>query len=132
MKRSVFVMIAVILIGGLVWHSPGYGRPVKGEKILSVNDIQADPKAYQGTIKINGVVAQISTQDPKVFTLIETAEARLCKIPTCARFYLPVKFEGATPKVGDEVNVTGSFAQSELLFVATAVNVMGHVDFGGK
>lgn len=99
---------------------------------MSVNDIQADPTAYKGIITINGVVAGVSSQDQKLFAIIETSEAKLCKTTGCARFYLPVRYEGETPRVWDEVNVTGSFAEGGRIFVATKVEVLRHLNFGGK
>ena len=87
------------------------------------------PSAYKGTITITGVMAGVSRQDPKVFTIIETSEAKLCKITGCARFYLPVQYEGTPPKVWDEVNVTGSFVEGGRLFQATKVEVLRHLNF---
>ena len=98
---------------------------------MSVNDIQADPSAYKGTITINGVMAGVSRQDPKVFAIIETSEAILCKQTGCARFYLPVRYEGTAPKVWDEVNVTGSFVDGGRVFAATKMDVLRQL-FGGK
>ncbi len=54
-----------------------------------------------------------------VFLMVETSEAKICKQIGCARFYLPVKYDGVIPKEWDEVNVTGSFAENGQIFVAT-------------
>jgi len=114
--------IAIISLGG------GKSKTIKGG-VLSINDIQADPSAYKGTITIIGVVAVFSKRDPKTFAIIDTSEAKLCKTTGCARFYLPVSYEGTVPKVWDEVNVTGSFADGGKLFVATKVDVLRHLKF---
>ncbi|MDA8340520.1 MAG: hypothetical protein M0Z70_14565 [Nitrospiraceae bacterium] len=134
MKKYIIAFAVIILIAaiGFISLSNGKTKTVKEGGVLSVNDIQADPSAYKGTITINGVVAGISPQDPKLFAIIETLEAKTCKITGCAKFYLPVKFEGETPKVWDEVNVTGSFAEGKILVVATKVEVLRHLNFGGK
>jgi len=134
MKRYILAITAIILIAGIlsVSLSNGKTKTVKKDGVLSVNDIQADPFAYKGTITINGVVAGISPQDPKLFAIIETLEAKTCKITGCAKFYLPVKYEGETPRVWDEVNVTGSFIEGKVLFAATKVEVLRHLNFGGK
>ena len=134
MKRYIFALVAIIFIAGIAFvsFSNGKTKTVKEGGVLSVNDIQADPSAYKGTITINGVVAGISPQDQKLFAIIETSEAKICKITGCAKFYLPVKYEGETPKVWDEVNVTGSFAEGKVLVVATKVGVLRHLNFGGK
>ncbi|MDP3208567.1 MAG: hypothetical protein Q8M65_05415, partial [Rhodoglobus sp.] len=79
---------------------------------------------------ITGVVAKKHPSDPKVFAIIETTEAKICKLTGCARFYLPVKLEDVIPKEWDEVNVTGSFAEGAgPLFVATKVEVLRHLTF---
>lgn len=110
MKRYISVLVAVIIVcltfAGL---SGGMGaKPQTSKGILSVNDIQADPAAYSGTITINGVVSGFSKQDPKIFAIVDTAEVKLCRTVSCGRFYLPVKYDGPAPKPGDEVNVTGT------------------------
>ncbi|MHB8707262.1 MAG: hypothetical protein ACYC9I_00135 [Desulfuromonadales bacterium] len=131
MKRYLSVLVAVI-IAGLVFAglSGGMGaKPQTNKGILSVNDIQADPAAYSGTITINGVVAGLSKDNARTFTIIDTAEAKLCKTVTCARFYLPVFFAGPAPKVGDEVNVTGSFQNKGQNFSAQQVDVLRHVSY---
>ena len=133
MKKYVIVFTAIIIAGiAFAGLSSGMGKKVQTKGILSVNDIQADSAAYTGTVTINGVVANISKQDPKLFGIIDTAEAKLCKILTCATFYLPVKYTGNTPKEGDEVNVTGSFGDKGRVFNAIKVDVLGHLNLGGR
>ncbi|WP_298433537.1 cytochrome c maturation protein CcmE [Geobacter sp.] len=130
MKRYIFALAALIIaIIAFAGFSSGMGKKVQTKAVLSVNDIQADPTAYTGTITINGVVAGVSKQDPKIFGIIDTAEAKLCKVVTCATFYLPVKYAGQAPKEGDEVNVTGSFGEKGRVFNATKVEVLRHLNF---
>lgn len=133
MKKYIFGFGMIILIGVIAFSSFSNGktRTIKAGGILSVNDIQADPSAYKGAITVNGVVATLSKQDPKIFAIIETSEAKLCKQTGCARFYLPVRYEGTAPKVWEEVNVTGSFLDGGRVFVATKVDVLRRL-FGGK
>ena len=135
MKKYVLTILAIILIAGIafVGLSNGKTKTIKEGGILSLNDIQADPFAYKGIITITGVLAKRHPSDPKVFAIIETSEAKICKLTGCARFYLPVQHEGKTPVEWDEVNVTGSFAEGgQLLFKATKVEVLRHLNFGGK
>lgn len=133
MKRYIFICAAVALIAGLALTSFSNGKTkVIKSGILSVNDIKGDPFAYKGTITITGVVAGISPKDPKIFAIIETAEAITCKITGCANFYLPARYEGQIPKEWDEVNVTGSFVEGKPFFFATKVEVLKHITFGGK
>lgn len=131
MKRYVSVLVtvivAILVFAGL---SGGMGaKPPVNNGILSVNDIQAEPAAYTGTMTINGVIAGFPKDNTKTFTIIDTAEAKLCKTVTCARFYLPVFFEGPTPKIGDEVNVTGVLQNKGQNFRAQKVDVLRHVSY---
>lgn len=133
MKKFIFALAAMVITGfAFAGFSSGMGKKVRTKAVLSVNDIQADPAAYTGTITINGVVASISKQDPQLFAIIDTAEAKLCKIVTCATFYLPVKYAGNRPKEGDEVNAIGSFGDKGRVFNATKVDVLGHLNLGGR
>lgn len=131
MKRYISILVAVI-IAGLAFAGLSCGMGTKPEAksgILSVNDIQADPAAYAGSITINGVVSGFSKSSQKTFTIIDTAEAKLCKTVTCARFYLPVSFEGPAPKVGDEINVTGAFKEKGQNFMAQRVEILRHLNY---
>ncbi len=133
MKKYIIVFAAIIIAGiTFAGFSSGMGKRVQTKGILSVNDIQADPAAYTGTITINAVVASISKQDSQLFAIIDTAEAKLCKSVTCAKFYLQVKNMGKRPQEGDEINVTGSFGEKGRVFNATKVDVLGHLNLGGR
>jgi len=132
MKKYILMLIAIIFVAVVAFTglSNGKTKTVKEGGILSVNDIQADPFAYKGAITITGVVARKHLSDPKVFAIVETAEAKSCKQTGCAKFYLPVQYEGKTPVEWDEVNVTGSFAEDgQLLFKATKIEVLRHLTF---
>ncbi len=134
MKKYILALAAIILITsiGFISLSNGKTKTIKEGGVLSVNDIQADPFAYNGTITITGVVANKSHfrgLPTDIFLIIETSEAKICKLTGCARFYLPVKYEGKHPKEWDEVNVTGSFVEGKILFNATKVDVLRHLTF---
>ena len=130
MKKYIFALAAIVITGvAFAGFSSGMGKKVQTKGVLSVNDIQADPAAFTGVITINGVVASRSKQDPKLFALVDTAEAKLCKTVTCGIFYLPVKYAGNAPKEGDEVNVTGSFGDKGRVFNATRVDILRHLSF---
>ena len=133
MKKYIFALAAIVITSvAFAGFSSGMGKRVQTKGVLTVTDIQADPAAYTGTVTINGVVSSISKQGPKLFSIIDTAEAKLCKTITCATFYLPVKYAGQTPKEGDEVKVTGSFGEKGRVFNATKVDVLGHLNLGGR
>lgn len=85
---------------------------------LQVQDLAADMKGYQGMIVVRGVLAVVSPNDPKLFGMIDSREAKVCQDLHCAKFYLQVKTTGALPKPWDELNVHGkivSDAQSTYL-----------------
>lgn len=133
MKRYILAVLAMILtVGMFVSFSNGKTKVIKEGGVLSVDDVQGDPSAFKGTITVTGVVAGVSNRDKKVFAIVETREAKTCKQTGCAKFYLPVKYEGEMPKEWDEVNVTGSISDGKLLFNAENVEVLRHLDFGGK
>jgi hypothetical protein len=130
------VLVTAVILGIVITSLHGKAPRLKianEGQILSVNDIQADPYAYKGAVTITGVVADKSRfrnlpQD--VFLIIETSEAKICKITGCAKFYLPVRYEGSHPEEWDEVNITGSFSEDrELIFKATKVDVLRHLTF---
>lgn len=131
MKRNISVLVAVVIAGlSFAFLSGAVGAKASPKKgVLSINDIQADPAAYKGTVTINGVVSGPSRQDPKVFGMIDTNEAILCKTTHCARFYLFVKYEGQFPQTQDEVNVTGEFIENGRMFKAAKVEVVRHLTF---
>ncbi len=129
MRRNICILAVIALIGifGFAGLSGGKAKPVKEGGILSVSDIQANPSAYKGTITITGVVAGKSRTDSKVFAIVDTSEAKTCKPTGCAKFYLPVRFEGDMPKEWDEVNIAGMIVKS--IFVATRVDILRHLTF---
>jgi len=131
MKKYIIAFAVIILIAAIAFTtlSNGKTKTVKESGVLSVNDIQADPSAYKGIITITGVVAKRHPSDPKLFAIIETSEAKICKSTGCARFYLPVQYEGKAPQEWDEVNVKGSFVENGKPFVATKVDFIRHLTF---
>ncbi len=135
MKRIIILPFIVVLISGLAFIGLGNSksRPRKEGGILSVNDIQADPASIKGVITVTGVVARMHPSDPKVFAVIETTEAKHCKSTGCAKFYLPVQYEGKLPHVWDEVKITGSLAKQDgFILKASKVEVLRHLEFGGR
>lgn len=131
-KKSILIAILIVISLAVAALSGGMGKKAPAKSgILSVSDIKADPAAYTGTVTVNGVVSGFARQDPKLFALVDTAEVKLCRTLTCGRFYLPVKYEGKSPKQGDEVNVTGTLDAGAPLFRATRVEVLHNLSFQG-
>ncbi len=127
MRKSIFIFMAITLIGIFVFADPSSGQtkaPNEG-KILRVSDIHAAPSAYKGAITVTGVVANKSRTNSKVFAIVDTSEAKTCKSTGCAKFYLPVSYEGEIPKEWDEVNITGTIVKGVL--VATKLDILRHL-----
>jgi hypothetical protein len=101
-------------------------------KTLGINDIQSNPLAFVGQLTLNGVVGAFSDQDAKTFGLLDSTELMACKNMSCGAFMLPARYDGSRglPKLGDEVNVTGSFVQRHggyILFRVTKIEVKRNV-----
>ena len=109
----------------------GKAQPPLPKGALQVQDLEADPKGYTGKIVVRGVVAMASPDDPNLFALIDSREARVCQDLHCAKWYLPVKVKGANLKPWDEVNVRGTMtedANKKLIYLrADSVENLGSI-----
>jgi len=128
MKKIVFIAVAfgvgIALAYALFFRGDANG--------LQVNQVAADPSAYNGTITVTGIMAGTSPQDPSVFGIFDLKELQ-CTTPNCNKIYLPVKYQGVMPKLGDEVQVSGSFVpvSGSYFFSATDVKVVRNHKIGG-
>lgn len=89
----------------------GKAQPPLPKGALQVQDLEADPQGYTGRILVRGVVAVASPDDPQLFGLIDSREARVCKDLHCAKWYLPIKVKDMNLKPWDEVNVHGTMTE---------------------
>ncbi len=131
MKKYIVLAIVALVVGVAVTSfSSDIPKTTAKNRILTVSDVQANPNAYKGSITITGVVARFSKEDPKLFAIIDTAEAKHCKSLGCAKFSLPIKYEKTMPKEWDEINATGQFIdKGGLLFEATKIDILRHLKF---
>ena len=132
MKKSMLIFAIIVLVAGIAAtsFSNGESKATPKSGILTVSDVQSNPNAYKGAITITGVVARFSKEDPKLFSIIDTAEAKHCKSTGCAKLYLPIKYDKEIPKEWDEINATGRFVEKGgLLFEATKIEVVRHLTF---
>lgn len=129
MKRHYIALAALMLLAIVIFACTNSNAAKKKEGgILSVADIQSDPSSFRDTITVTGVVGRVSQNDKKLFTLIDTDEAKHCKSTGCAKFHLPVHFDGPMPKEWDEVNTTGRIVdQGGLMFQASKLDVLRHL-----
>ena len=96
-----------------------------GPSGLGVNQIRDNPSLLQGTVTVQGVVGGFSQQDPRIFGVMDLSELN-CQNPNCGRFYLPVRADGSSPRIGDEVRITGRLTDEPggKVFAATKVHVV--------
>lgn len=128
MKKT--VLIAAALVVGIALS---YALFFRGDaNALQVNQVASDPSAYNGNITVTGIMAGTSQIDPSVFGMFDLKELQ-CTTPNCNKIYLPVKYQGAMPKPGDEVRVSGNFIKVEggFLFTASNVKVVRNHRIGG-
>jgi hypothetical protein len=127
-KQKIFI-VAALLVGialAVVITSKGDGD------ILHVNQVGADPLAYSGTIIVTGIMAGVSNSDPSIFGIYDIKELQ-CTTANCNKLYVPVRHQGAMPKIGDEVRVTGSFSKvaQGVVFTAEKIKVVRNHKIGG-
>ncbi len=101
-KILVGVLLAVALGVGIYKIAPAVNPP------LNVNEVAADPGAFEGNITLAGVTAGFSKEDKTLFGIMDLKELQ-CKTPGCNKVILPVRYQGKIPDLGDEVRVTGAF-----------------------
>jgi hypothetical protein len=128
MKKIVFIAIALAV--GIVLS---YALFFRGDaNWLQVNQVASDPSAYSGKIAVTGIMGAVAQHDPSVFGIFDLKELQ-CTTPNCNKILLPVKYQGAMPKLGDEVQVSGSFTlvSGSYIFTATNVKVVRNHRIGG-
>jgi hypothetical protein len=129
-KKILITVVALILVTSVAGFTNGKSKTASIGRILNVSEVQANPDAYKRIVAITGVVAKLSKEDPKLFAIIDTAEAKHCKSTGCAKFYLPIKYDKQVPKEWDEINATGQFVEKGgLLFEASKIEILGHLKF---
>lgn len=128
MKKNI-IIAAAFAVGIALSYALFFGGDANA---LQVNQVGADPSAYSGKITVTGIMAGISQQDPSIFGMFDRKELQ-CNTPNCNKIYLPVRYQGAMPKPGDEVRVSGSFMETDggFLFTASNVKVVRNHRIGG-
>lgn len=109
----------------------GKAQPPLPKGALQVDELKSDPKGFTGTIMVRGVVAVASPDDPQLFGLIDSREARVCKDLHCAKGYLATKVKDTHLKPWDEVNVRGIMTEDPVKKIvylrADAVENLGSI-----
>ena len=125
-----YIVLATALAIGIALAYGMFFR--EGADALQVNQVAADPAAYSGTITVSGVMAGTSPQNPGIFGIFDLKELQ-CTTPNCNKLYLPVRYQGPMPKLGDEVRVSGSFIKTSdgFIFSASDLTVVRNHRLGG-
>lgn len=90
----------------------------------TVNDLAADPSAYLGQVAVVGVVAAVKAGQG--FTIVDKREYAACGLscfnePDTRK--IPVRWDGAPPKLQQTVRITGVLQKSDRGLVFSAKNV---------
>lgn len=94
-------------------------------KIINVNDLAANPAAFQGNIILRGVVAGINNSQ-KIFGVIDVNEFKNCGTLLCSHSTLPVKYTGNPPKLKSIVNIIGRLTKNNkgMIIEARSIQVV--------
>jgi len=126
-----YIVLSVALLVGIAL---AYALFFRGNAdALQVNQVASDPSAYSGTITVTGIMAGTSPQNPSILGIFDLKELN-CTTANCNKIYLPVKYQGAMPKLGDEVLISGSFMKMSgggFIFSASTLKVVRNHSLGG-
>ena len=107
----------------LFFESPVLARNERDP--IGIREFMERSSPGNGASTVEGVVSQISP-DGELLALIDVAEFRECKVVTCAKLTLPVRWRGETPAVASIVRVTGTVRNDGVrrLFSASSLTVV--------
>lgn len=128
MKKYIYVVVALVIGAAVAFAVAGKGDA----KILNVNEVGSDPAAFTGTISLTGIMGGVSRTDSSIIGIMDLKELQ-CTSANCNKIFIPVKFAGAQPVLGDEVRMTGSFVKLDggYLFAAQTLKVVKNHKIGG-
>jgi hypothetical protein len=92
--------------------------------MTTVNDLASDPSAYLGQVAVIGVVAAV--QSGQGFTVVDKREYAACGLSCFSEpdtRKVPVRWNGAPPKLEQTVRITGVLEKSDRGLVFFAKNV---------
>ncbi len=106
MKHVLFIAIAVVAVTAAAYA----GEPTapKAGKLLSVDELAANPSAHSGHVSVVGVVGTVNPG--KGFVLVDTREFKNCGLSCLTEpgtNKIPFIWTGATPQVKQTVQVDG-------------------------
>jgi len=125
MKRLSFLFVLFIILAGCSANNADVNA-------LAIRDIQSDPFAFTGELRINGVVTEFFEDDMAIFNLKDTAETLVCLNLICDSFRLPVMYVGSgeIPQIADEIDIIGHWSEIEsgvVIFEASSFEVRRNI-----
>lgn len=126
-KLIVLSMAIVFLCTMSPVPSHGQSDTTVTDTTLSVDELAKNPKAFAGReVVVSGVVGTVVPKQ-KIFTIIDQSEYAECKVVTCARYEIPIEFDGKCPKPEQVIVATGRLIQPQpgrFLFKARRVEII--------
>lgn len=112
----VFLVLGYLLTGGCQ-ITEQTSDVITDPIIVDVDDVVADPGAYEGIIGIRGIVSFVYPAD-STFVIIDLREYELCGVVTCAINELAIsvpfdRYSGELPDVKDKVVVYGEIISAQ-------------------
>ena len=91
-------------------------------EVMHVDELAAAPENFPNEVTLRAVVSGVN-ESQGVFSVIDTREYEACGVLSCAKFYLPVRYEGELPTPKTLLQITGQVVRSEkgLVFEASQV-----------
>jgi hypothetical protein len=129
-----FTVLFIAVVGGafFLWRgktsgneplaAEGVVQDTESEEVLGVEPFMRAVDNYRGPVRLEGAVSAVVPED-QALTIIDVGELERCGVVTCAPLYLPVRWDGDMPAVGDIVRLRGEIGESEnkLIFIAGAL-----------
>jgi hypothetical protein len=107
MKLNITLSYSILFVVGiLISNTVLAGQTETSEIVVGVRQFMKNPDKYSGKISVQGVVSRVFHQE-KLVVLIDIEELRECKVVTCARLTLPVRWAGPMPEVKSIIKVNG-------------------------
>ncbi len=114
MSRKFIILVVLLALGclfagGCLASTQPINETTTPGVTVGVDDVAADPGAYDGIIGIKGIVSFVYPSD-STFVIIDVKEYELCGVVTCAINEIaitvpPDQYSGELPNVEDEVLV---------------------------
>ena len=126
MKKKIVTLasMAVSILATCVHAQQAIDSTSPSGRVTTVDDLASDPSAYLGQVAVVGVVAAVKAGQG--FTIVDQREYADCGLscinePQTRR--IPIRWNGAAPKLEQTVRIDGVLEKSERGLVFSAKNV---------